>query len=205
MSEDGYMHVFYLSRGFVFMKKFIGVLSICVIGLCSSMASAEDSSNFARNGAYIGVGGIYAHELFDDNGDFFKDSAGFNARLGYRFHPNIAIEAEGERVIGFDLKGTKADVETWVATINGKFFALTGQVQPFLLVGVGAMVATADFNTNGFSNNTETDVVGRIGGGVDAYVTENWLVNFEVSYVSPRGDVDDVDYLGVGGGIQYRF
>ncbi len=187
------------------MKKIMIIISMCIIGLCPSMASAEESSEFARKGFYIGAGGIYALENFSDTGPLsFKDSEGYNFRLGYRLHPHMAIEAEGERAIGFDLKQASLDIETWAATLNGKFFALTGQFQPFALFGVGSMTATADSKLLQ-SNITETDVAFRFGGGADVYVTQNWLVNFEVSYVAPRGDVEDLDYVSLGAGIQYRF
>ncbi|MCA9473209.1 MAG: porin family protein [Nitrospira sp.] len=176
--------------------------------MSSALAMAqgnEEHSEFARNGFYIGGGGMYALEEFNDTGVLsFKDSEGFNFRLGYRFHPHFAIEAEGERVIGFDLKQATLDIETWTATLNAKVFALTGRIQPFGLVGIGAMTATADSSLLR-SNITETGIAARFGGGADFYLTPNWLINAEITYVAPGGDVDDLDYVALGGGIQFRF
>ncbi|GJL65634.1 MAG: hypothetical protein NPIRA05_06050 [Nitrospirales bacterium] len=189
----------------------ITLFSLCVMGLSTSMAFAEESSEFARNGFYIGAGGIYAIENFSRTGALsFDDSLGFNLRVGYRLHPHIAIEAEGERTMGFDAKQFKGDVETWTATLNSKFFALTGRIQPYGLLGVGAMNATTDgflvfVNSNGSTSRNETDVAFRYGGGVDFYLTKNWVIDIEGAYVDPRGDINSINYISVGGGLQYRF
>ena len=187
------------------MKQFILFISFSMVVLGSSMTLAKDSSEYSRNGVYIGAGGMYAIENFSDTGGLsFDDSAGFNFRLGYRFHPHFAIEAEGERAIGFDLKQATLDIETWTATLNAKVFALTGRVQPFGVVGIGAMNAKADSPLL-ISSVNETDVAFRFGGGSDFYVTKNWVVNLEGSYVLPTGDVEDINYISLGGGLQYRF
>ena len=196
------------------MKRFVVMISICIVGLSSAMAVAEEpekSSEFARKGFYIGTGGIYAIENFNRTGAIsFDDALGFNLRVGYRLHPHIAVEAEGERTMGFDAKQFKGDVETWTATINGKFFALTGQIQPYGLVGIGAMNASTDgllilVDSKGRPSTNETDVAFRYGAGIDAYITNNWVINFEGSYVNPRGDLSAIEYFAIGGGLQYRF
>jgi hypothetical protein len=78
---------------------------------------------YSRPGFYLGVGGLYAIEDFDNTlGLEFENGPGFNFRLGYRMHPNIAVEAMGERVDAFDLKGfSGVEINTWVGTLNGKF------------------------------------------------------------------------------------
>ena len=196
------------------MKRLIFLLSLCCIGFSSSLVVAQETeeySEFARKGFYAAVGGIYAFENFNrTNGILFDDAPGFNLRLGYRLHPYIAVEAEGERTMGFDVKQFNGDINTWVATINGKVFALTGQFQPYGLLGVGAMNATTNgslvfVGSNGRPSTNETDVVFRYGAGVDAYVTKNWVVNLEGSYINPRGDVGALEYFTIGGGLQYRF
>ena len=187
------------------MKRFIFCLGLSLAILGSSVVYAGGSSDYSRNGVYIGAGGMYAIENFSDTGGLsFDDSAGFNFRLGYRLHPHIAIEAEGERAIGFDLKQATLDIETWMATLNAKVFAFTGRIQPFGIIGIGAMNAKADSPLL-ISSVNETDLAFRFGGGSDFYVTKNWVVNLEGSYVLPTGDVQDVNYISLGGGLQYRF
>src|SRR5690349_20389128 len=48
--------------------------------------------DYARSGPYIGIGGVFALELFDDNKDV-DNSNGFHVRAGYRIIPNLAVEA----------------------------------------------------------------------------------------------------------------
>jgi hypothetical protein len=43
----------------------------------------------------------------------------------------------------------------------------------------------------------------KFGGGVDYYVTKNLVVGVDVDWVVAPSI--DVDYLLVGGGVQYRF
>ena len=180
---------------------------------------AEDSAaNNSRSGFYLGAGGIYAKETFDNTNGINIDSApGFNFRMGYRIHQRIAIEAMGERVNAFDLNFRSArggvfegETNTWTGTVNGKFFVLTGKFQPYALLGVGAMVGQTKVNANIFGNSisesvTLNDFVVRYGAGLDIYFTENWLGYLEVSNVQPTGDVNDINYFASGGGIQYRF
>ena len=180
-----------------------------------SPAFAQDPSIYNRSGVYGGIGGLYAIEDFDNTGTLkFENAPGFNFRLGYRFHPNIAVEAMGERVDAFDLDlpgsgfsgSGKGEINTWTGTLNGKFFALTERFQPYGLLGIGAMQAEGKASGPGGSAEVdETDLAFRYGAGMDSYITENWVFNLEMSYVRPTGDVDDLNYYSLGGGIQYRF
>ncbi len=180
-----------------------------------SPALAQESTDYSRSGVYGGIGGLYAIEDFDNTGPLeFKNAPGFNFRVGYRFHPNIAVEAMGERVDDFDLnvaksgifRSVKAGIDTWTGTINGKFFALTNRFQPYGLFGLGVMKAEVKAKgPGGRAESDETDLAFRYGTGMDTYITEHWVFNMEISYVRPTGEVDDLNYYSLGGGIQYRF
>lgn len=168
-------------------------------------AFAQEPTNYSRPGVYGGIGGLYAIEDFDfAPGANIQNSAGFNFRLGYRFHPNFSVEAMGERVDAFDADGfTDVGFNTWVGTINGKLFALTDRFQPYGLLGIGAM--RAQLKGPGVNTVTDTDLTFRYGTGIDSYLTENWIVNLETTYVAPTDDVRIFNYFSIGGGIQYRF
>ncbi len=174
------------------------------LAFMTTPAFAQEPTDYSRPGFYLGGGGLYAIEDFDfANGSAIQNGPGLNFRLGYRFHPNIAVEAMGERVDAFDIDGSSgAGFNTWTGTINGKLFALTDRVQPYGLLGIGAMRAQA--KGAGLNTVTETDLAFRYGAGIDSYLTENWVVNLETSYVAPTYDVQIFNYFSLGGGIQYR-
>jgi len=45
----------------------------------------------------------------------------------------------------------------------------------------------------------------RFGGGLDFYITESIVASAGVDYLLPTGDVEDLDYVSFGWGLQYRF
>ena len=98
-----------------------------------------------------------------------------------------------------------------MVTSNVKGFFLTGRYQPYLLVGAGVMTADTTLrDTVGLppsATGTESDeaFVMRFGGGIDLYATENVVVTLEADYVYPFGSLDDLRYVTIGWGVQYRF
>ncbi len=55
------------------------------------------------------------------------------------------------------------------------------------------------------ASDRRVEVAARFGGGLDFYITENWVATGEVSYLMPTGKLDDLDYYSIGIGLQYRF
>ena len=188
------------------MKRVLAIVGLSFFLLVLNSGTALAKDDYSRPGFYLGGGGVYALENFKNTqGLQFDDMLGFNARLGYRLHSLLAIEIMGERIDQFDLKqpaGTNIGIETWVGTANAKLYPFEGAVQPYVLGGVGAMHA----KTSGIPNSVDcTDIAYRFGGGLDLYATENWVINVEGSYLLPRESVQDVDYISLGGGVQFRF
>ena len=205
---------------------FVGVV-------CSSIALTDETEvvedDFARRGWLVGVAGSYAFATFEDDAqDELDDSAvnisvddsfGFNGRVGYRCNRRFSAEVQTEWLDGFDADLTQSRVdqlanitfEPLVVTANVKGYFLTGRYQPFLLVGAGAM--TADVNIRnpvglaftGIDSESKNAFAMRFGGGIDLYATENVVVNLEVDYVFPFGKLDDLRYVTIGWGVQYRF
>ncbi len=161
--------------------------------------------DYARNGVYLGLGGTYAIENYQNTGGLsIDDGLGINSRLGYRFHPRFSVELAFEWIDEFEIEGTSFRVETWILTGNAKVHFLTGLIQPFGLVGVGVM--HADLRGGGLGSITDDeDFAARFGGGVDLYASEHIVIAVEASYVRPTGDVDDLDYVSIGWGLHYRF
>lgn len=191
--------------------------------LTAAMPVAAQDSPFARPGPYLGIGGSvgFYTELEDQIEDLLlsvgyvvnaevDNPLGFNIRAGYRGNPWLAAEVEYEyltdadiEIDGFDL----AEIRTWVFSGNLKFFPLQGRFQPFLLAGVGALSQRFE-DTLGFGlEETDTVAVGRFGGGLDLYATENIALSLDVTYLLPADELGgfDADYVSIGWGAQYRF
>jgi opacity protein-like surface antigen len=117
----------------------------------------------------------------------------------------------------------KINVELLNLTVNLKVPLLTGRIQPFALVGGGA---TFVFRDNEFPKRAiapgatssdpykfveyvdvrDTGAVFRLGGGIDAYVTENIYATLEYTWVAAQGEaMNDLRYHGLTAGVGYRF
>ena len=163
-------------------------------------ASARAQSAFARDGVYLGLGGTLG--IYAEHADDLDEPVGLNARVGYRMHPHLAAEGEFEWLPEADVDGTNATVQAWTTTANVKAFVLTDRIQPFLLIGMGFMVGEG---SAGGSSSTEGEFAARFGTGVDLYVTHNFLATFDIHYVLPTDNLDELDYVRIGWGIGYRF
>jgi len=201
-------------------------------------APVIEPPDYARDGIYVGLGGSYGIETFEDSAsndisrqlstlgyanlplDVDVDGTmGMNGQIGYRFHPHFSIESQFEWLDGFDGDvsdvtmpvGEFADVsiEPWVITLSLKAHLLTGRYQPYVSAGGGVYTLQVKLTDVGGMrvSNTEriNDFTGRFGGGVDVYVTENFLMTMGLSYVLPNGEASDYDYLSFTWGIGYRF
>ena len=185
-----------------------------------ALAEDEDGPDYARTGLYFGVS-LAASSYLDLDDDFEKTvgpghdldtSLGFDVLIGYRAVPNAAFEAKFTMLPGADFtdKGTGskvAEVQTWTASYNAKFFLMTGKFQPFGAMGFGYMKSTVDDFQGGTSGlaGTRTDFAGTIGLGADMYVTENVALTGEFRYQYTTGKLDAYDALNFGAGLIYRF
>jgi opacity protein-like surface antigen len=209
--------------------------------LLPAAALAGDDDGFDRRGFYVGIGGAYGVDFFESTIEDVAEDAGFkvsvddtggvNARAGYRLASWFAIEGmyewmdnfkiEVDEIIGLDpelqnLLDARIDYTTHTVTVNAKLLLPTWRFQPYLLLGIGAQYydldASARFAGLGFDfDESGWGVAGRPGLGLDAYITENILINVELAGVlatsnpSTIPDIGDLFYLTVGGGLQYRF
>jgi len=53
--------------------------------------------------------------------------------------------------------------------------------------------------------STAIGFAGRMGGGIDIFVTDNLAINTEGYYVMPTGNIQGLRYVGVGLGLTYHF
>ena len=174
--------------------------------------SAGAEPDYTRPGAYIGFAGAYAVDLSAISQQT-ENSMGLSTRLGYRFTPNIAFEGQFEWIDGFDIvKDPGHRLEVWSLTGNAKGSILTGRIQPFGVLGLGVVRTRFVDAGNGLpspfeplSNVDKASFAMRFGAGVEFYITRSIVVAFDASYVLTMGSAQDLDYLSIGFGTQWRF
>lgn len=175
---------------------FVIALSTTAFG-CTADVTAE--SEYARDGAYVGLANSYGIDEFTSNGSV-HNSQGIAMTGGYRCHPNVAAELQAEYFTGFEAEDPllAPEVEEWVVTGNSRLYPLTSllppRIQPYLLAGIGMMHA-----------NSETGLAMRFGGGLDLYLTPQLALTAGVSYIYPYEAVTKFDTLSLSAGLDYRF
>ncbi len=180
----------------------------------------EGRKDYARSGPYVGLSGAFGVPLFEDQisgatgGADFDPSWGLNARAGWRFFPFLAVEAQYEWMSGFGVTDLPlvgdADIAGHTLTGNLRFFVPVWQVHPYVLTGVGVTRYKIDLGALGSANQDR--FAGRLGGGLDMYMTEKLVVNFEASVLLTANDLDfdqgsitSLHYLSASVGLAYRF
>lgn len=174
----------------------------------------------------------------------FDDGYGFNLRVGHHYTENLIFTFAFDYVAGFDsdesinksfegdcppcgpvVADLDGDVEVDVMTfmLEGKY-SWSGDVRPFVVVGVGVMNADADADLSGtvtvddepvFSpkdfDEDDTNACGKVGLGVDWFVRPDVSVGLEGSYVFGLSDFDfddvemAIEYFNIGLGVAYHF
>jgi hypothetical protein len=200
------------------MLHFLVLLLALAIPSSAFAEASEGSTNedYARPGFYLGLSGVGAIETFDNELDnvSLSSGGGFNVRGGYRVNEFLAVEAQVEYVAGFEdsfflFDDGKVKYSAVSMTGNAKFYPLQGRFQPFLGVGLGFINGQLDL----FSSDDDTTAgVVRLGGGLDFYLTESWVISSEVDWVKPfagnkvfGAKLEDFSYVTIGGGVSYRF
>src|SRR6185369_7209671 len=129
-----------------------------------------------------------------------------NVRAGRRINDMFAVEAEWEHPVdNFDdadkvdgFGRLNGDVEVWNVTANGRFYPITGHVQPYLLVGAGYGQADLPHDDNG-------GFVARFGVGLDFLISDNFGVEAGADYLLGTGAMSDYDQIPISLGIFYNF
>jgi opacity protein-like surface antigen len=212
-----------------------GIYAIFLGALCAQVPESlerpqGDPEGFDRRGWLAGLRGSYALQTFEDDVESelrklipsasvsVDDSFAISGHAGYRCDPRVSADVQVEWIEEFDADasvaglGTVASItaESLVVTANAKGYLLTGRFQPFLLFGLGGM--TVEFEARDHVgaglrvSEHEEGFATRFGGGLDVYATKNLVVTMGVDYLLPFGkDVEDFDFLSIGGGVEYRF
>jgi len=185
-------------------------LLAALLGLPLS-AAADD---FLREGWYLGGRGVYTQVDFDTQG-VAQNDFGFNLVAGYRISKYLASDFEFEYIDAIPVDGKPGpnfDVRTFDLAWMFRFYPLSfafdassplHRVQPYLAAGPAwQWVALNRFPGN---DRNRGGFAGRLGGGLDVYLTENLSLNADATYVLSAGDVRDYRYLSIGWGFAYHF
>ena len=188
---------------------------------------------------YVSVAGVYGICNFSPTtggatgscSDNLDNSFGLNLRAGFRFNRWIAVEGMIEWMSGFDVKaqnpapGSPQDLsaDALAFTLNAKVYPLEGRIQPYALLGLGGL--NTWLNSDQGQSATFTSFVGRMGVGVDVYITTNLALTGEFAYTAATeatatfvqpwpyppwpgfqvGSGIDPSYMSVIWGLTYRF
>jgi opacity protein-like surface antigen len=104
-------------------------------------------------------------------------------------------------------------IEPIVATLNARGYLATGRWQPYMLFGSGLMYLAFDDEATCKPLSMcgrDVELVSyalRVGGGLEYYMTERFVLTLGASYVLPlTGAAKDFDYVSIEPfGITYRF
>lgn len=189
------------------MKKLIGVVAVLLaIAFGTSMVYADTSARQVSTpaktmvpdeGFYVGVGGSYSWEDFENTDGLDVDNAGgFGFHGGYQIIKYLALEANYDWHANFDLEdnGTKlgsvSDLQTLMVDAKGMY--PIGRFVPYVQIGVGWMWATLEVRHDG--ENSDNDLAWNIGFGLEHYFTPNVSLGVDHKYVMGTGDVDGLRY-----------
>lgn len=177
----------------------------------------------AQEGSWtLGLGASFSGEDFDDTGGFdVDDSSALSAQLGYRFNRYLTLEAEYERIDGFDLDGAlgtglgtanlRGEIDGYIVSANAKVYPFSGRIRPYLMAGAGLARLDADVSASvpGVTavsvSDDDTAAVLQVGLGFDLDLNDSWAIEVEGSYKLPQSDLDDLRFYTIGATLQYRF
>jgi hypothetical protein len=176
--------------------------------LLSAFSARADSEFGQEMGAYLGLMGMYTHDVSSGRiEDLVDNSYGLAGRMGFRMGPMAAIELQGDWNYGLN------DLSGFSITANLRFYPLTGvidrvtgsswfahRIQPYAVGGVGMISAK-------LPGERYRDLSGafRLGGGIDFYVTPRIALSLGSEWVTGVGRLNDLGYVNAGLGLQYNF
>jgi len=186
-----------------------------MLALLPSCSSTE-IQDCDRNGFSVGAGVGYGFNQFDldrEEADIGQNITVENARaaevrIGYRFHPNFGIDGVVQYYNDFEFDvshNSVGNASGYAGTINLKGYLLRGPLQPYAFAGIGALNLTFHHNVNKIFDHNDTELLGRAGLGVDAYLTRNVVLYAEGAYNIPTDALRELDFISIAAGIQYRF
>lgn len=196
------------------MRSYLGILLLVMVAVFIAGNVQADEKQY-----YVGVGGTYMFPNFDygDTVDWDSYAWGLNAKIGYRLARTLYIQMDVDYVLPIDgvLKANESiggDVEilTGIVSLKGYFPQFT-IIKPYVIAGAGIMHYNVDYNAaaraSGFQlpDDDETSFCFKVGGGVDFFINDSVSFGIEGNYTGGMEDVDEVEYINIGAGLNFYF
>lgn len=155
----------------------------------------------------------------------YRAASWFAAELAYEWIDRYDVEIGGDFGPGGSaLSGRLYDIEGHTLTVNTRWIAPIWRIQPYLLLGAGVSIYDVDRGPVADALEAQDDDIeiehgrraafaGRLGLGVDLHLTEHVVLQTEATalitaqdFETPdEGAIDDLYYLSISAGLQYRF
>jgi len=174
------------------MKKHLFFAVLVVIFSSTSLYAGQDHLDHF----YVGAGGSYAVEDFDDSPDF-DNSWGVNAKIGYHTHPLLDIEFDFDYLNKFEGDAVDPEILTYMFVLKGYFPVSTEKVKLSTVVGTGIMHADA--------YGDATELCAKVGLGLDFFTFQDISLGIEGNYTFGFGDLEDIRYFNFIIGAAYHF
>ncbi|MBW2231668.1 MAG: porin family protein [Deltaproteobacteria bacterium] len=175
-------------------------LLVCLAVPVAAQEESEEEPDYARSGPYVGGTfniGLVSSKAFPGTSPIsWEPYPGIDARLGWRESERFALEIEFEWLASTD----GIAYGSWAIGVNGKFYFAEERIQPYMVLGANGMWAKVPG-----AADSDVDWAFRNGIGLDYYLTENWAINGETSFVWGVGEIWKYYYLTFGVGAIYRF
>jgi len=182
------------------------VLVLAVASFAARAARADDDVSFGRSGAYVGVGASRSFNVIEAylsgtpilEDIKVSDSWGVNTRAGYHLGSWFALEGEYEWLHPFNARLRNADlgsISFQSFSVNARVILPIWRFQPYFLLGAGALFSKTD-TPFGLLQVEPTAFAGRIGVGLDAYLTQNLYLNLGIEGVVSPAKIAIVTGLG---------
>ena len=178
-----------------------GCLSFLFLWSGGAWADDEEEPDYARTGAYVrGAAQIAVWNAKEGISPaapvYWQPDFAFDAAIGWRNSARIALEAEFEWISNHE----QPTDGSWLLGVNGKFFLLEDRIQPYVILGAGAMWVKVPG-----AAQAKGDWAFRNGVGVDFYLNNHWALTGETAFIWGVGSVWNNYFVNVSLGAMYRF
>ncbi len=157
-------------------------------------AEPEEASAFARPGTYLGFTGFLP--MFYETEKFGSASMSLGGALviGHRFRPSIGLEVVTEGAVGVLSDNQVA----WFLTAGPKFYFATEELQPYLVLGLGAGACCANEGAYAWP-------AARTAVGLEAYLRESLALVLEGAVTAQLFGEEYFVQVAPRVGLLYRF